>query len=130
MEKNYISENIEFLVQKSKVSMDEFGKGFELNRGIISQYIRGISSPKIETLIKICDEYSLTLDEIVRVELSKKNNPYSQSEINNVINEPPNGFGLISLKYVETLEKSILDKEKLIEMFEEKIKLIEKSKSA
>lgn len=117
--KTYISENIEFLVKKNKVSMDEFGMNFDLNRGIISQYVRKISVPKIETIVKICDHYNLTLDEFVRTSLEEQSyKPKEEKPI--IVNEPPPGYGLISLKYVETLEKAIEDKEKIIKLYEEK----------
>lgn len=127
--KTYISENIDFLVRKHKVSMDEFGANFDLNRGIISQYIRKISVPKIETLVKICEFYKLTLDELVRFPLEGKQFRLDEEKLSST-HEPPEGYGIIHLKYVEMLEKSNEDKDKLIKQYEEKLEIHEKNSSA
>lgn len=109
--------------------MDEFGANFDLNRGIISQYIRKISVPKIETLVKICEFYKLTLDELVRFPLDGKQFMLDEEKLSST-HEPPEGYGIIHLKYVEMLEKSNEDKDKLIKQYEEKLEIHEKNSSA
>ena len=52
---NYISENISHLVEKSKLTQDDFGDTFGLKRGAINSYVRKIAIPKIETIQKICN---------------------------------------------------------------------------
>lgn len=124
MIKNYISENISYLVTKSKLSQDEFGETFDLKRGAINSYVRKIAIPKVETIQKICLHFEISIDDFVNLklsELNKKDYVVQEKEIE-VFQEPLDGFGMISLKYVETLENAIKDKDKLIKLLEEKIK--------
>ncbi|WNM19246.1 helix-turn-helix domain-containing protein [Flavobacterium capsici] len=118
-EKIYISKNIDFLVRKAKVSKDEFGTYFDLNRGVISQYIREISTPPIKTIIKICETYNVSIDDFIKKDLEKEK--YEQKDTSNVIFEPPEGYGLISLKYVESLETTVDTQKKLLKEYEEKL---------
>lgn len=108
--------------------MDDFGLIFDLNKGVISQYIRKISTPKIDTIIKICDKYQITIDDFVRKDLSVKE--YSSNNSSSYVYEPPEGYGIIHLKYVETLENSLRDKDKLIENYEQQLGIREKNSSA
>lgn len=71
MNKDYISININYLVDREKLAKDAFGKVFGLNRGAIGSYIDGKAKPKIETLQKISEKYNITLDDLVNGDLSK-----------------------------------------------------------
>jgi transcriptional regulator with XRE-family HTH domain len=118
---NFISTNIAYLLNKEKTTQDEFGAIFELKKGVINQYLLKKSNPKIETIVKICDHYNLTLDQFVRTSLEEESyKPKEEKPI--VVKEPPPGYGFISLKYVETLEKALEDKNKIIKLYEEKLK--------
>lgn len=120
MVKNYISENLQYLVDRERTSKDDFGVKFDLKRGIVSQYIRKVSIPKLETIQQICEFYNLTLDQFVNTNMSEE--IYKAKEIENQsFNEPPEGYGYVSLKYVELLENAISDKDKIIKELEEKI---------
>lgn len=131
MKKIYISENIQFLFKKEKnLTQDEFGEMFNIGKGLISNYINEKALPKIETLINICDYYKLTLDELVRTSLIEKNYRNKDEEKLSSTHEPPEGYGIIHLKYVEMLEKSNEDKDKLIKQYEEKLEIHEKNSSA
>lgn len=130
--KNYISANISYLVHKSRLGQDEFGQLFDLNKGLIGKYINNISLPKIETLVKICDYFNISLDSLVRENLLEKN---EVSKINK-IDEPIENY-MISPRYVEMLEKqnklfetALQDKEKIIHTLEEKLGLHEKNRRA
>ncbi|QEE49626.1 helix-turn-helix transcriptional regulator [Flavobacterium alkalisoli] len=69
--KNFISENISYLVKENNYRQDDFGILFDLKKGVINQYIQGKSLPKIETLQKICSHFKITLDDLVNSELSE-----------------------------------------------------------
>lgn len=126
---NFISTNISHLISKEKTTQDDFGAMFDVGKGLISNYVNGKALPKIETLVKICDKYNLTLDELVRSSLIEKN--YRKKEEKPIlVNELPEGYGLIHLKYVETLENSLRDKDKLIENYEQQLGIREKNSSA
>lgn len=120
---NKISTNLNYLLKREKLTQDDFGALFDLKKGVINQYLLQKSNPKIETLIKICEYYSFTLDNLVRKNLSEVHNKnYSiPHQAENIVNEPPEGYGYISLKYVELLENAITDKDKIIKELEVKI---------
>jgi len=120
---NYISENINHLLVKSNLTQDDFGETFELKRGAINSYVRKIAIPKIETIQKICNHYEISIDSFVNEKLSelKSKNYASTSEHVDIVQEPPEGYGLISLKYVALLENAIEDKDKIIKELELKL---------
>lgn len=132
MQKIYVSENISYLCKESKLSQDDFGQLFEVGKGLISNYIRKTAFPKIETLIKICDHYKISLDSLVRENLHEKN---VLQKLNRVEESQDNY--LISPRYVELLEKqnrifetALQDKDKIIFNLEEKLGLHEKNRQA
>lgn len=120
MIKNYIPENIAFLVKKLTLSQDEFGSTFEVGRGLISNYINGKALPKIETIQRICLHFEISIDDFVNRDLSQisKNAPKPTSFVNDVV-EPY----IISPKYVELLERSIEDKDRIIRSLEDQLGL-------
>jgi len=122
MLKNFIPENIEYLIKLENSSKDEFGFKFDLKRGIVSQYVRQISIPKLETIQRICAYFEISIDDFVNTDLSA-GKPYGIKQgqmlyAKDPISDYPE---TISPRYVETLEKSIQDKEKIIKMLEEKL---------
>ena len=129
MIKNYISENLEYIVSKSKVSMDDFGLLFDLKRGVIGQYIRKVSIPKLETIQRICLHFEITIDDFVNKDLSK-GNVYGIKQDKILKSNEEAAEYLISPRYVERLEKTILDKDKIINMLEDKLALHEKNRMA
>lgn len=118
MLKNYIANNILFLYRKEKnLTQDEFGSNFELNRGAITNYVNNKALPKIETIQRICLHYNISIDDFINNDLSKIEIQRKQG----FVNEPPEGYGIIDLKYVELLENTVKDKDKIIKALEEKI---------
>lgn len=119
---NYISINIIYLVHKSRLGQDEFGAMFNLNKGLIGKYVNKISLPKIETIQRICLHFEITIDDFVNKELEKAAKPYGIKKGELLYtNEPEPGTTFISPRYVETLEKLITDKDKIITLLEEKL---------
>ena len=118
MIKNYIPENIAFLVKKLTLSQDEFGSTFEVGRGLISNYINGKALPKIETIQRICLHFEISIDDFVNKDLSQisQNAPILLNQVNEAM-EPY----IISPKYVELLEKSIDDKDRIIRSLEDQL---------
>lgn len=125
---NFISENISFLTKKNNLSLDDFGNIFELSKGLTGQYVRKLSLPKIVTIQRICAYYNLSIDDFINTDLSQAKN-YNQGNKEDKLNEPAPGYGYVSLKYMELLEKSIEDKDKIIKALENKMDP-EKSKTA
>lgn len=126
--KNFIGLNIKHLCEKNFLKQDEFGLFFGLNKGVVGTYVRENASPKIETIQRICANYEISIDDFVNTDLSQVKN-YNQGNKPEAVNEPAEGYGYVSLKYVELLEKSIEDKDKIIKALENKMDP-EKSKTA
>lgn len=118
--KNYIGLNIKHLCDKNLLKQDDFGLLFDLNKGVVGTYVREISNPKIEIIQKICAYYKISIDDFVNKDLSsiKENNPRSSNGVKDFV-EPY----IISPKYVELLEKSLEDKDKIIRSLEEQLGL-------
>lgn len=127
---NFIGENIAFLIKKNDLVIDDFGVLFDLSRGVTGQYIRKSSLPKIITIQKICAHYNISIDDFINKDLSIPQ-PYGYRDGNVLYSSEPenSGYQVFSPKYVELLEKSIEDKDKIISTYEEKLG-IEKSKTA
>ena len=77
--KNYIGLNIKYLCESNFLSQDEFGAKFGLKKSVTGTYVRGISHPKVEVMQKICEEFNITLDELVNQDLYLKNKGYAPS---------------------------------------------------
>lgn len=86
--KNYIGLNIKYLCDNNFLSQDEFGAKFGLKKSVVGTYVRGISYPKIEIMQKICEEYNITLDELVSQDLYLKYKGYTSSQGLSKISEP------------------------------------------
>lgn len=77
--KNFIGLNIKYLCENNFLSQDEFGAKFGLKKSVVGTYVRGISYPKVEIMQKICEEYSLSMDEFICEDLYLKNKGYYSS---------------------------------------------------
>ncbi len=120
---NYISINLDYLFRRSKLSQDEFGEQFGLNRGSIGRYLRNINEPKIETIQKICAKFNHTIEEFINTDLEKQYTiPHghlsSTEEEPGVYGNPPvieKKFGNIHVeelvRYIITHEEDLLQNE-------------------
>lgn len=107
--KNYISENISYLVNKMRCSQDEFGALFDLNRSVISQYIKEKSQPKIETIQRICEYFEITIDDFINRSL--------EDVKNKIVNEPREEYHINKKdenKIISLLENALKDKDNII----------------
>lgn len=120
---NYISINIIYLVHKSRLGQDDFGAMFNLNKGLIGKYVNKIALPKVETIQRICSHYQITIDDFINKELEKTAKPYGVKQGQLLYtNEPEIENEFISPRYVATLEQLIVDKDKIINLLEDKLK--------
>jgi HTH-type transcriptional regulator/antitoxin PezA len=126
---NFISENIAFLIKKNDLSLDDFGGLFDLSKGLTGQYVRKLSLPKIITIQKICDHYKITIDDFINTNLSAPK-AYGIKQGQLLYTNEEAAEYTISPRYVESLEKTIQDKEEIIKMLKEKLQLDEKSRTA
>ncbi|ALM50337.1 hypothetical protein AMR72_16455 [Flavobacterium psychrophilum] len=87
--KNFISQNISYLVKLKNLSQDVYGEIFDLKKGVINQYILGKSLPKIETVQKICAYHKIKIDDFINVDLSES--VYNKQSVNDgIVSEAPN----------------------------------------
>jgi transcriptional regulator with XRE-family HTH domain len=80
---NFIGLNIKFLCNKNRLSQSEFGDLFEIKQSTISTYLAKRSNPQVETIQKICEYFSITIDEFINSDLaqSDKNSNKNKTSI-------------------------------------------------
>lgn len=129
--KNYIGFNIKYLCEKNFLNQDDFGLLFDLKKGVIGTYVREISNPKIEIIQRICLHYKISIDDFVNTDLSvAKAYGIKQGELLHANDNETKHPYAINPRYVDLLEKSIQDKDKIIKSLEEKLQGGDKSKTA
>lgn len=127
--KNFISINISYLVNKTRLSKDEFGEMFNLGKGSIGNYILEKAIPKLETIQKICSHFEISIDDFVNKDISnlpkKPLNEKEQEKRNEYIERNYN-----LLKEQTQLQEEVIKmlREKL-EFTEEKLKQCEQDKN-
>lgn len=121
--KIYISENIEYLIRKSRFSQKEFGDLFELKANVVSQYVKNISYPKIETIQRICEYFEITIDDFINRSLEeKKENQLNESRTEYQINRKDESKIILLLENtLKDKDNIIAAKDKIIETLEEKV---------
>jgi transcriptional regulator with XRE-family HTH domain len=130
MIKNYISINITYLVHESRLRQDDFGALFNLNKGLIGNYVNSKALPRIETIQNICLHFEITIDDFINTDLSATKLFGIKEGKLLYANEPPkNDPNIICPLYVKSLEKLVIDKEKIITLLEDKLHNDEKSKT-
>ena len=66
---SYFGKNIRKIRSLKSLSQQAFAELFNLKRGTLGAYEEGRSEPKIETLIKIANYFSIPIDELLTTEL-------------------------------------------------------------
>jgi len=67
---SYIGKNIRKIRMSKKLTQTEFAELFDLKRTAVGSYEEGRAEPKIDTLIKIAEYFKLSLDSLLRKELT------------------------------------------------------------
>jgi HTH-type transcriptional regulator/antitoxin PezA len=123
---NYISINLKYMLSQQKSNMDDFGHQFDLNRGMISQYVRMIATPKLETIQKICVHYAITIDDFVNSDLNESKSKIAMLSRHN--DDIKSSSEEISSKYLELMERVLIDKDATIQYLKqallEKVEII------
>ena len=65
---NYFAKNLEFLT-KTSISQSELARRLELPRQNITKYLKG-QEPKYDKLIKISEIYNVSIDDLLKKDLS------------------------------------------------------------
>ncbi|MCF6365499.1 MAG: helix-turn-helix domain-containing protein [Bacteroidales bacterium] len=67
---SYFGKNIRKIRVAKKMTQTEFAELFDLKRTALGSYEEGRAEAKIDTIIKIADYFKLTLDQLLRKELT------------------------------------------------------------
>ena len=67
---NKFSKNLEHLT-KTSINQNQLAIKLELSRQTIQGYIKQNKEPKYDTLIKISEIYNITIDDLLKKDLSK-----------------------------------------------------------
>ncbi|HLP12094.1 MAG TPA: helix-turn-helix domain-containing protein [Flavobacteriales bacterium] len=67
----YFAHNIKLLRSRKKASQEEASQALELPRSTYSGYENETAEPSLSTLVKIANYYNISLDKIVKTDLSK-----------------------------------------------------------
>lgn len=70
MKKTILAKNIKKLRLFKNLNQTEFAELFDLKRSSIGAYEEGRAEPRLDALIKISDHFNLTIDDIVKGELT------------------------------------------------------------
>lgn len=65
----FIKKNLKFLIRRSGITQKALGREIGKERGAVNSYFTGKALPPVDVLLKICEFFGLTLDEIVRTDL-------------------------------------------------------------
>ncbi len=80
-----VNENIRFLRKKKGWTQEKFSKKIGIKRSLVGAYEEGRSDPRLNNLLKMCDVFSISLDNILKKDVSKlPNDQYLKSEDQNV----------------------------------------------
>jgi transcriptional regulator with XRE-family HTH domain len=119
--KNYVYQNIEYLLTKSKLSQDDFGNLFDYKKGAFGQMLRRQAIPSVQIVQSICAHFKITIDDFVNRPLDEK--AFNRERVLTTVDdrELP---GTEPSKYTELLEKNLRDKDKLIEAYERELEVL------
>ena len=67
---SFFGKNIRKIRIAKKMTQSEFAKLFELKRTTVGAYEEGRAEAKIDTIIKIADYFKLSLDQLLRKEIT------------------------------------------------------------
>lgn len=133
---SYFGKNIRKIRTAKKISQTAFADLFMLKRGSIGAYEEGRAEAKIDTIIEIAEYFQLTLDQLLRKELTineiyhiqERSQKLRQSTSNNLHRENTNLLEKVVEKYpkdiemlVKLLDERLLEIEKKISNIEEQI---------
>ena len=76
-----LGNNICFLRKKKKLTQEQFAEMMEVTRQTVSRWETDEVVPELDRLTQMCAVFSCTLDDLVRKDLTSKEEVYSQVEI-------------------------------------------------
>lgn len=76
--------NIQYLRKLNKLTQEQFAEQMDITRQTVSRWESDEVTPELGKLIEICSAFSCKLDELVREDMSSKNEIYSEVEVRKV----------------------------------------------
>ncbi|WP_300596450.1 LexA family transcriptional regulator [Niabella sp.] len=70
------NKNLKYLRKLRGLTQDEFASKLNIKRSLLGAYEEGRAEPRLEVLETVCDLFKLTLDEILRKDLSESTDNY------------------------------------------------------
>lgn len=68
----YLSKNIKYLRQENRLTQDDIANKIGKSTGNVSAYEKGKTLPPVDVIIKLCEIFKVSLDDIVHKDLSKE----------------------------------------------------------
>ena len=65
-----VNENIRYLRKKNGWTQEKFSKKIGIKRSLVGAYEEGRSDPRLNNLLKICDVFQISLDNILKKDVS------------------------------------------------------------
>ncbi len=110
--------NIRKIRNVKKLSQQSFAELFDLKRATLGAYEEERSEPRLETIIKIANHFSISIDDLLTQELTinkllkyKEDLPFSSSHYNERLSDVPCIFPQLELEYIKKYEDSQFIKE-------------------
>ena len=66
-----VNENIRFLRKKKGWTQEKFSKKIGIKRSLVGAYEEGRSDPRLNNLLKMCEVFQISLDNILKNDVSK-----------------------------------------------------------
>ena len=76
--------NIQYLRKLNKLTQEQFAEKMSITRQTISRWESDEVTPELNKLVEMCSIFSCKLDELVRENMSSRNEIYSEVEIRKV----------------------------------------------
>ena len=67
----FLADNLKFLRKRRKKTQDDVAFALQIKRSTLNGYENGIGEPKLERLIILANYFRISIDDLVRIELSK-----------------------------------------------------------
>jgi len=120
--------NIKFIREKFNLSQEELAKLIKKKKSVIGNYEKGISSPNLDSLIKISNYFGISLDDLVCSDLKQEEEKLlkfiNSSQSSNWMAEEPGISYVRPDKTLLTQEQALEEQEKVIEKLSEEVRIL------
>lgn len=83
------ADNLQYLRKKNKITQEELAEELNLSRQSISKWETGEAYPETDKLIILCDKFGVTLDELLRGDVTKEEDKDEEVIFEKVEDEQP-----------------------------------------